>query len=576
MPDSPPLRQVPHTVGSPTPPTTRTLSAKGTSLSNRRQLFAGSLALLTVNLLVFWPVLGFDFVRWDDDINITRNPLLQAPWSWDLLRQLFGAEQALRFKPLYWLLCRAQSGVFGLSPGAWHACSLALQAGSAVLGFLVLQELLSRWRRDDSASVWFAWLGAALWSVHPLRAEVVGWATGETYSLATCWLLAALLCYLQAQKKRGWPWLLASWVLAAGSFSSYPIGLAFGLWLAGLDWWLNQLALEADKPKPLAPVLPGLIRIGGFLLPATFALVPTLWARYTTPGIFTQAPDLDSIGLPLRLLSAFANLGALVRQFIWPSQLTPNLPPLNLHGTTLLDLFGLAAIACLLIGWVLLQRREYPTLAFVVIGFACLSVPCLGLTERPNWPVDRYSYLVDWVLVGGLAGAMAALPGRLRWIAAGLGGAVLLVLAVASRQQLSIWQNSETLFRHMEQHPRFADHPRQQAQVYILRANAEGEAGHPDRAAAHFNRARQICLSAIQRALIRYDYQEAISLLGQVERFFPLSPELRRERASWQLQAGRPDLALPELTALEPLLPADPRRRELESAARRVLAEAHP
>ena len=39
MPDSPPLRQVPHTVGSPTPPTTRTLSAKGTSLSNRRQLF---------------------------------------------------------------------------------------------------------------------------------------------------------------------------------------------------------------------------------------------------------------------------------------------------------------------------------------------------------------------------------------------------------------------------------------------------------------------------------------------------------------------------------------------------------
>ena len=545
-------------------------------MSNRRQLFAGSLALLAVNLLLFRPVLGFDFVRWDDDINITRNPLLQAPWSWDLLKQLFGAEQALRFKPLYWLLCRAQSGAFGLSPGAWHACSLAQHAGCAVLGFLVLHELLSLWRRGSSSCVWFAWLGAALWSVHPLRAEVVGWATAETYALATGFLLTSLLCYLHARKNGGWPWLLAAWVLAAGSYSSYPIGLAFGLWLAGLDWWLDQLSLGADGQKPLAPVLPGVIRIGGFILPAAFALVPTIWARYATPGIFTQAPDLGSISLPLRLLSAFANLSALVRQFVWPSQLTPNLPPLNLHAANLLDLFGLAIIALLLLGWVLLQRREYPTFTFVVIGFAWLSVPCLGLTERPNWPVDRYSYLVDWILVGGLAGAMAALPGRLRWPAIGLCGAVLLVLAAASRQQLSIWENSTTLFRHMEQHPHFADHPRQQAQVYILWANAEGEAGHPDRAAAHFNRARQICLSAIQRSLMRYDYREAIALLGQVERFIPLSPELRRERASWLLQVGRPDLALPELAALEPFLRADPRRRELEFAARRALAEDHP
>src|SRR3954469_19461012 len=52
---------------------------------------------------VFWPVLGFEFVRWDDDINITQNPLLTRPWSWSLVGQFFSAEQALRFKPLHWL-----------------------------------------------------------------------------------------------------------------------------------------------------------------------------------------------------------------------------------------------------------------------------------------------------------------------------------------------------------------------------------------------------------------------------------------------------------------------------------------
>ena len=39
---------------------------------------------VTLGLLiaaVFWPATGFDFVRWDDPVNVTQNPLITEPWS---------------------------------------------------------------------------------------------------------------------------------------------------------------------------------------------------------------------------------------------------------------------------------------------------------------------------------------------------------------------------------------------------------------------------------------------------------------------------------------------------------------
>src|SRR4051812_42974386 len=79
-----------------------------------------------VTLLAFWPVTTFDFVRWDDYINVAENPLLSAPWSWSLAGHMFASDQALRFKPLHWLLFRGLQTAFGLNPVAWHVFNLVL------------------------------------------------------------------------------------------------------------------------------------------------------------------------------------------------------------------------------------------------------------------------------------------------------------------------------------------------------------------------------------------------------------------------------------------------------------------
>jgi protein O-mannosyl-transferase len=130
-------------------------------------------------------VLGFGLVRWDDDINLTQNPLLTEPWSWSLAGKLLDAGQALRFKPVHWLVDRAVHGLVGFDPAGWHALNLALHLVATLLFHAVLRRLLARMTsaadgvRADAA----AWLGAALRAVHPLRAETVAWATASPYPL---------------------------------------------------------------------------------------------------------------------------------------------------------------------------------------------------------------------------------------------------------------------------------------------------------------------------------------------------------------------------------------------------------
>jgi hypothetical protein len=100
--------------------------------------------LVAAILAVFGRVVSFDFVRWDDDINITQNPLLAAPWSWELLARLFESDQAMRFKPLHWLLDLAVHRLFGFDPRAWHALNLVLHALAAGLFFVVLRRIFQR------------------------------------------------------------------------------------------------------------------------------------------------------------------------------------------------------------------------------------------------------------------------------------------------------------------------------------------------------------------------------------------------------------------------------------------------
>lgn len=533
--------------------------------------------LVAAILAAFGRVVSFDFVRWDDDINITQNPLLAAPWSWELLARLFESDQAMRFKPLHWLLDLAVHRLFGFDPRAWHALNLVLHALAAGLFFVVLRRIFQRQGGvlAGLAGERVAWLGAALWALHPLRAEPVAWATASTYPFTAVWLLASFACYVEAVGfGRGRRWLAASWLGAVAAYASYPVGLSYAFFLVAADEWLRAVRQRDGAADAVGAWRIRGLRYAAFFLPAVAAAGFTLWTRYTAPGIFVAAPAINEVDAGTRGAMALASLVQLAGRCFWPGNMSPNLPPLALTGTTLVVVFALALVGLVGLAAAWRWRGRHPGVWLVVGGFAALSLPCLGLTERPTWPVDRYAYVVQLPLVGGVVGGYVLLfsVGRRR-AALVLLPLALGVSAVAAYRQAGIWRNSGTLFAHLEREPGFAQDPRQQAHVYALWASHEGEHGGADRARELFGRANDVFLAAMRGAVAKGDYEEALQLSADFSRYFSLTPSLRRERGTWLMRLGRFADARIELSAAQAAAPDDARVAELLRAA---IAETAP
>ena len=98
-----------------------------------------------------------------------------------------------------WLIERE---FFGLTAKSAHVGNILLHVFNAVLVFFLLRkigDMLARSRQipplvlSGGASA-----GALIWAVHPLRVEVVAWASGRMYCQAAFFLLIALITYLRA------------------------------------------------------------------------------------------------------------------------------------------------------------------------------------------------------------------------------------------------------------------------------------------------------------------------------------------------------------------------------------------
>jgi hypothetical protein len=540
--------------------------------------------LLTLGLLVaavYAPALGFDFVRWDDFVNITRNPLLTEPWSRELLAKLVNGDTALRFKPLPWLLYRATHACFGFNPMAWHGLNLVLHLAAVGMAWAVFRATLARLRPATPAGArdFLAWLGAAVWAVHPAHVEAAVWATATPYPLVVFFLLASFRCYLRAtdpahaaERRRYFVW---SWLLAAGGYLSYPVGVTYGLWLAVADFWLLGRA-PRDPRSPTAwlrwAVVPGL-----FLLPAVASVLVTFQSTVATSGLYPAPTTLADVSVPVRLQMAAAMLAAVWTHFLWPFGLTPNnvmIPPEIVHGPMIL---GLAALAVGVVVLALVGQKRAPGFAATILGSAVLALPVLGFTQWPTWSVsDRHIYLPHLVLTGAMVTWLAARvpawsPTAGRAEPARRSGSTMAAVALAGlaglawlgARQVQIWRNTDTLFRYFEKQPAFAWNPAQQAYIYQLWASDAAEAGRPGEAQAKNLQARRILVDAMQAEAGRRRWAEALEYSLRLEEAFGLPPVLRRERVRWRMELGDLPGARAELQRVRRELPGDAATEDL-------------
>jgi tetratricopeptide (TPR) repeat protein len=411
-----------------------------------------------VALGVFWSAQHGEFLMWDDDINIVTNPHLER-LSWENLEWMFtDSQRSLRYTPLAWLGWALTVAGFGLNAAAFHWGNMVFHAANAVLVYRLIALLLERSESAEEngpATVVAAGLGALAWALHPLRVEVVAWATARTYAQAIFFLLWAAIAYVKyarasvgARGRRRWYGVA---VAAFGaSLLTYPLAVGFVpvLWVVDV-WVLGRLGGSDGKAwkRKLGPMIWDKIPFAA----ATAGMVAvTLWTRAHAAGLWEPLPTLDQFGLGARAVQAFYIWG----YFAWKQLLPFGLGPVY---TTLVEfspweprflvsVLGVVAVSAG-VWW---KRRSWPGLLALWVCHLVLLVPTLGLTEHPYFTSDRYSYLVALPWAVAFAGMIAwAARGRRRVWVWGPGVLVIAGCAYASVRQVTVWRDSESLFRHV-------------------------------------------------------------------------------------------------------------------------------
>jgi len=404
------------------------------------------LALLWLALLClagFWTfrsALGFEFIAIDDSGNITLNPHMGPPSAWNLRWMFTDVDYVRRYIPLGWLGFSAVFAAAGLSPEGYHAANLILHAANTALLFCLLLEALRRWGPGRGAwAVSCAAVAAGLWSLHPFRAESIGWVSGLLYGQAGFFALLSVLAYLKAcacpaGSAGRWAWLSATALGYLASLLTYPI--AIGLVAA-------YFFIDLADRRPLR-----LLREKWLIvLPAVLVAVVTVAVRYRTNSMWPAAPSLADFPVADRMMQGFYVFAYYIWKTLAPGHLTP--APTQLYEFDPFRPVYLASAAFVVgLTAVLVCRpalRRGPLLLW--LGYLALLVPIAGFTEHPHYPNDRYSYLPGMVMAAAAALGMARVANASQRTALAVVAAIAAAASAwAARGQLAIWRDSDSVF----------------------------------------------------------------------------------------------------------------------------------
>lgn len=408
-----------------------------------RSLAFGAALVIAVGFAYLGALRG-DFL-WDDDLHVTANPTIVGPLG---LREIWTTARANYF-PLVLTSFKAQHALWGLQPLGYHVVTLACHALAAVL----LWRGLLRLRVPPAG----AWLGAALWALHPVQVESVAWICELKNTQSAVFFLAAFLCWLRwlevgrvcdppsgvvtnfeggSQTRPTARFVSASYALAllfaVLALLSKPSTVMLPVALALATGWVRRRFTWRDL-LPLAP----------FLALSALAAGWTIWEqRHHSGAIGPEWAQTFSERLAIAGRAIWFYLGKLA----WPEPLVFIYPRWEIARGFDAGHLGLAAAAAVLA--IFLWWRWRAAL-LAALCFGALLFPVLGFFSvyffRYAFVGDHFQYLASMAPLALLGVALARLP---RAALVSLAVSVLLVLGVLTARQTSAYANNEALWRH--------------------------------------------------------------------------------------------------------------------------------
>lgn len=389
---------------------------------------AVGLFLAAITWAVFGQTLGFDFVNHDDPDYVYANPEVTRGLSFGGVRWALTQSHAYNWHPLTWISHMLDVQLFGLRAGGHHFTSVALHSAAVLLLFRVLWQM--------TGALWRSGFVAALFAIHPLRAESVAWIAERKDVLSGVLFMLTLGAYLRYSRKPSPVRYFAVATLFALGLMAKPMLVTLPFVLLLLDCWPLR-RMESSKRLLLekAPLL-------------------LLSAASCVATVLAQRGAINS----LQRLSPAARMGnSLVSYvtYLWKMICPVGLALRSSHvqreaplSFWLLCAFLLISISAAVFAF----RRTRPYAVTAWLWYLGMLVPVIGIVQVGEQAhADRYTYLPQIglyiLLTWGIADLTTDCPSR-RVILGASATLALSLLAWRTTVQVSYWRDSESLWRH--------------------------------------------------------------------------------------------------------------------------------
>jgi Tfp pilus assembly protein PilF len=403
---------------------------------------ASVLGVLLITVIVYFQILKFHFVMWDDGIHIYNNPYMppspgeSASAFWRQPYQDLYIPVSYMFflglaKISLLIYPHFNDSILGtrLNPAPFHAASLILHLANCALVYFILRKL--------SKNTIGSTLGALLFALHPLQVESVAWSSELRGLSAAFFSFAIILLYLteleNANEKKPkaiqliMRWVVMSLLFTAGllckpSIVTLPIALfVFGFGFFNRPW--KTAAIET--------------------LPLLLVSIPMLIATQHAQPV----PEYHN--LLGRTLIAGDSLAFYIVKFFAPYRLTIDYgrsPSFVLNHWWIWISWTIPA--AVLAGCILCRKKaSYLLTAFFV--YAIFIVPVSGFVsfifQDISTVADRYAYMP--MIAPAIMLSILISRYKSPWLLVA-SGIALVALGLQSYKQMGYWKNTFPLMTH--------------------------------------------------------------------------------------------------------------------------------
>jgi protein O-mannosyl-transferase len=269
---------------------------------------------------------------------------------------------------------------------------------------------------------WRSAFVAFLFALHPLHVESVAWIAERKDVLSAVFGFLSLWAYVSGRRR-------LSLVAFALGLMSKPMLVTLPVLLLLIDFWPLGKRRNRDS-------------IPFFALAAASAAI-TWFAQASSGAVRT----IESFPLGLRVENAFVSYIVYIAKMFWPADLAVFYPYAHDIPVWQAVLAALALASATVLVW--RARRSYPYLLVGWLWFVVTLLPVIGIVQvGAQARADRYMYIPMVGVAIMLAWGAADLAPRSKPFLTAAAAVSLAACAAVTWNQLSFWQNSETLFQH--------------------------------------------------------------------------------------------------------------------------------